>query len=448
MNSDPKLIIIATAAVLLLALTGVGGWGLWTWNHDVVVWTMLVETPIYAAAAWYLWKHEGRMSAAWRRRALILVLGVAALARLSLVFAPPLSTDIYRYVWDGRVQAAGINPYLHRPADAQVAYLRDESVFPNINRADSAVTIYPPLAQVIFLLVTRISEQVSVMKAAMVGFEGVATWALLALLRRRGLPETRIVWYLWHPVPLFEFAGSGHIDAAALALMLLACLLADRRQAYLAGLVLGAAALVKFFPAVIAPALYRRGDWRLPLAALAAVMALYLPYSSAGRQVLGFLPSYVQQEGLSAGNGFFLLNALSAVMRVPSWSSTAYVIVGLVSLAGAGLAVIWRRNSTSVPMTSALLLLVLFTLFVSPHFAWYFTWLVPLLCFTPSWALIYLTGASPLLYQIIWSPDSLRLGAALYLPFVLMFSIEMTRLLRGSNLGIFNDRPLGPKHAD
>src|SRR5208337_2329526 len=180
-----------------------------------------------------------------------------------------------------------------------------------------------------------------------------------------------------------------------------ACLLADRRQVFIAGLVLGGAALVKFFPAVIAPALYRRGDWRFPAAALAVGVALYLPYLSAGREVLGFLPSYVQQEGLSAGNGFFLLNALSAVARVPSWGSAAYVLLGLIALAGAGVAVIMRRNSASVPMTSALLLLVLFTVLLSPHFAWYFAWLVPLLCLTPSWALIYLTGASPLLYEII-----------------------------------------------
>jgi alpha-1,6-mannosyltransferase len=447
MNSDPKLSIIAMAAVLLLGLTGVGGWALWTWHHEVLVWIMLIETPVYAAAAWYLWKHERAASVAWRRHALILVVGVAALARISLILAPPVSTDIYRYIWDGRVQAAGINPYVYRPGDAQVAYLHDEPIYSNINRAETAVTIYPPFAQVIFLAVTRVSEQVSVMKAAMVGFEALATITLMAMLRRRGLPQTRIVFYLWHPLPLFEFAGSGHIDAAAIALMLLACLLADRRQLFLAGLVLGAGALVKFFPAVAAPALYRRGDWRLPVALLVAVMALYLPYLSAGRAMLGFLPSYVQEEGLSSGNGFFLLGALGSIARVPSWGSAAYVIVGLSVLAGAALVIIWRRNAASVPMKSVLLLLVLFTVLVSPHFAWYFTWLVPLLCFTPSWALIYLTGASPLLYGKIWSPDSLLLDAALYLPFILILSVEGTRLLRGANLGVFNDRPLDPKHA-
>ena len=65
--------------------------------------------------------------------------------RLGLLFAEPyLSTDIYRYIWDGRVQAAGINPYRYMPIAPELSHLRDAAIFPNINRPDYAVTIYPP----------------------------------------------------------------------------------------------------------------------------------------------------------------------------------------------------------------------------------------------------------------------------------------------------------------
>ena len=65
--------------------------------------------------------------------------------------APPfLSTDIYRYVWDGKVQGAGINPFRYIPADRHLAFLRDTGIYPHINRRDSAHTIYPPGAQIIF----------------------------------------------------------------------------------------------------------------------------------------------------------------------------------------------------------------------------------------------------------------------------------------------------------
>src|SRR3954451_18444262 len=157
------------------------------------------------------------------RSALALVLGAAAAMRLVVLLAPPfLSTDIYRYVWDGRVIAAGINPYRYIPADPHLAPLRDAEIYPEINRGSYARTIYPPAAQAIFFVATRIGETLTVMKAAMVLFETVAIVLLLQLLAAAGEPSHRIIVYTWHPLPLWEFAGSGHIDAAVVAFVALA----------------------------------------------------------------------------------------------------------------------------------------------------------------------------------------------------------------------------------
>ena len=114
---------------------------------------------------------------------LVLILGVAAAMRLAVVVAPPfLSSDIYRYVWDGRVIAAGINPYRYIPADPQLAALRDDVIFPEINRGNYAPTIYPPASEAIFFAVTRVSESPTAMKIAMVAFEAIAVALLLPLL--------------------------------------------------------------------------------------------------------------------------------------------------------------------------------------------------------------------------------------------------------------------------
>src|SRR6185312_15329153 len=87
--------------------------------------------------------------------ALWLIFAVGILLRVYvLLFDPLLSTDIFRYIWDGRVQAAGINPYRYFPAHDALAPLRDTTIFPRINRADYAVTIYPPVAEFFFLIVT------------------------------------------------------------------------------------------------------------------------------------------------------------------------------------------------------------------------------------------------------------------------------------------------------
>ena len=257
----------------------------------------------------------GKPDTATGGRALASILVVGLAMRLLLLPGTPISTDIFRYIWDGRVQAAGINPYLYLPSDAALTGLRDSAVYPYINRADYAPTIYPPASQMIFYLVTRISEAPVAMKAAMVALECVAVWTILQLLAARGLPRSRVLLYAWHPLPLWEFARSGHIDIAAIALLLLAFLAMERRSPILAGMALCAGVLVKYFPVVTGPALYKRWDWRFPTAFIATAAVLYLPYVGAGTKVFGFLGRYITEEGIDKGSGVFFWQLLGASFR-------------------------------------------------------------------------------------------------------------------------------------
>ncbi len=121
-----------------------------------------------------------------------IIVGIALVMRAALLPALPfLSSDIYRYVWDGQVQAAGINPYRYLPVDPALAHLRDPAVFPWINRATYALTIYPPAAQAVFALVGMLTPTVFGMKLAMVGFEALALLCLLGLLSLARLPRER-----------------------------------------------------------------------------------------------------------------------------------------------------------------------------------------------------------------------------------------------------------------
>ena len=105
---------------------------------------MLIEGLIYAASAWLI--TSGRMTLG-----VAAILTTAALLRVSILPLDPYhSTDIYRYIWDGRVQAAGVNPYLYIPVDTALSALRDTTIWPNINRAGYAHTIYPPAAEALF----------------------------------------------------------------------------------------------------------------------------------------------------------------------------------------------------------------------------------------------------------------------------------------------------------
>ena len=102
------------------------------------------------------------------RHVIIVCLAMSAVWRVPYQrVGPGPQDDVLRYVWDGRVQGAGINPYRYIPTDPHLAHLRDADIFPRINRSSYAPTIYPPAAQAIFYGVTRISERVTAMRAAM-----------------------------------------------------------------------------------------------------------------------------------------------------------------------------------------------------------------------------------------------------------------------------------------
>src|SRR5207244_3934161 len=113
-------------------------------------------------------------------------------------------------------------------------------------------------------------------------------------------------------------------DIVAIAFLLLAFLAVERRSPILAGVALGAGVLVKYFPVVTGPALYKRWDWRLPVAFIATVAVLYLPYIGAGSKVLGFLGSYVSEEGLERGSGIFLWQLLGALVPLPERAFSVY----------------------------------------------------------------------------------------------------------------------------
>jgi alpha-1,6-mannosyltransferase len=392
----------ALAAGLFMLTVG-GAVAQWNAEHAIVGLTAIVQAPLYLAAAWLIIPRpevSGRTS-----RALVSILLVGAAMRLVVIAAPPVSSDIYRYIWDGRVQAAGINPYRYVPADQTLLELRDDVIYPQINRADYAPTIYPPAAQIVFLAVTRVSESATAMKVAMTVFEGLAVWAVIQLLLERGLPPTRIALYVWHPLPVWEFAGSGHLDIIAIAFLLLAFVAVDRRWSVAAGFALSAGVLVKIFPLIAGPALYKRWDWRLPAAFIAGIAILYGPYLSAGPKMFGFLGGYVAEEGFTNGTGIFLWSLISAIAPVPQRASTFYLPVAAVILFAMAIGFLFRRPNTGGDLLASTTLIFALLCLISPHYPWYFAWLIPFLCFYPFVAGLYLTCAASYLHLSHWPPN-------------------------------------------
>jgi alpha-1,6-mannosyltransferase len=352
-----------------------------------------------------------------------LVLGVALAMRLPVLFAPPfLSSDVYRYVWDGEVQNAGANPYRYVPADPALAHLRDTTIYPHVSRAAKARTIYPPFAEAVFALVARVSPTMLAMKAAMLGFELAAMAALVALLDLARLPRARLLIYAWNPLAVWTIAGNGHVDAIVVGTVSLALLAAARRWRGLAGALLGAAVVAKFMPAAILPALWRRWDWRLPAACAVVIAALYALYLfGAGGHILGYLPGYASEEGIVQGGGIWLLAGLAEFGPLPPDAGLAYG--GLIALALLALAVrlgLARRPADpardAVQMARDAAILACATLAaISPHYPWYFVWLAVPCCLAPLRSVVWLSVA-PLLLTVDPLHERFVWPALLYIP--------------------------------
>ena len=424
-------LLIGTGAILIIS-TAVGAVALHIGAvtrqmeyHTALVVLTILQGVVFAPAVFYVWRWRPQPGIS-ARRTLLFILGVAAVLNLLPLFSQPHSTDIYRYVWDGRVQNAGINPYLYFPEHPAVEHLRDPFVYEGINRKEYLRTMYPPGAQVVFAAAANLSDTLTMMKVVMIGFQALAIWAVLALLAARGLPSVLVLALAWHPLAVWEVAGSGHIDIVATALMMLAIVAADRGRQGAAGAALAFAFSAKLFPLVVAPALWRRWDWKMPAAFIATVVALYAVYLfGAGEKVFSSLATYAGEEGLSSGVGMLL----AAVIWHLGFVDAAVPIFLIVALAVLG-TLAWRTTFRTEPekldLRGAFLLVATFTVLISPHHAWYLLWLIPFLCVFQSAAVLYLTIAAVALYRVGW-PPSLVGAAFLYVPFFILLILENSR---------------------
>jgi alpha-1,6-mannosyltransferase len=348
----------------------------------------LVETPraflalfgvafvSYGAGLWGLARLQARGTVP-------VVLGVALLCRLALLSAPPtLSTDAYRYVWDARVASAGASPYAAAPNADEMAWLRDDVIFPRLNHPTWR-TVYPPGAQLFFQAVYALKpDSVLATKAAVALAELFTLGALASLLQALGLPLTRLAVYAWNPLVLVEIWGSGHLDALAVLSCVAAVRFAVSGRVKTGAALLGLGALVKLYPAVLLPLLLQ-GVVLGPLIVFALVVLLgYAPFAHLGIGALGSLSQYVSTEYFNPG-------LVRTVIERPTVTMVALV-------AWIVFATVWRREA---PLMDRATVLITGFIVLSPNvFPWYAVWLVPFLALRPSLAPIAFTGTIVLAY--------------------------------------------------
>jgi alpha-1,6-mannosyltransferase len=335
-----------------------------------------VAFTIYAAATvWAL------RTADLDRKALALAFVFAAAMQALLVDTPPtLSDDMYRYVWDGRVQAQGISPYRYPPDAAELEGLRDREVWPFINRKQ-AVTVYPAGAELAFALLWRIRpDSIRFTQTAMALGGLVAGALLLGLLEALKRSTARVLIFLWSPLLAFETAHSAHVDGLVLPLLVGMWWARVRDRDVLVGFLLGLATAIKIYPAILLPALWRprhsRGRWQMPLAFALTVAACYTPYVAvSGSGVLGYLPKYFR-ERFNMGLAGELIPRL--IQRGIDPNLGMFVLLaGALSILAVWMVLRPARDAEEA-LRRCVWLIGAFTLLTQNLFSWYMLWLLPL----------------------------------------------------------------------
>ncbi len=312
------------------------------------------------------------------RRVVVIGLVLAAVWHIEFLRVPPgADDDIHRYVWDGRLQRLGYNPYIVVPSDPVLSGLHTSETH-TLNNPDLP-SPYPAGAELFFRAVTAIQESTFVLKVAFVVCEFAIVFVLLDVLRRKQGAHL-VLAYAWNPLLAIEVAGSGHIDIVGALLLLLSAAALGRRWRTVAALAFGLAVSVKLLPIVLLPLYWKRV--RIRDAALAAIVVglMYVPFLNLGRIPIGSLGTYVQSFRFN-GPVFAALDQVAP----PQLLAGLAVLVGFVTATWLrSAAPEWSPDLFAWPMAASLLC-------APVVFPWYLLWLLP-----------FLTSASTLLI-IVWT---------------------------------------------
>jgi hypothetical protein len=413
-----------------------------------------VAWVLFAAAAWLLRGVPLRWAVA------LIIIGAVAIQIVAVSGAPQSSTDLYRYMWDGRVQAAGYDPYAYVPAAPQLAHIRDPFLFnhqarfcvgagvhepgyPGLTLAPGCTrinrptvpTIYPPVAEFYFLALhyaTPVWAGSTPVQAAAGACAVLVTLLLLAGLRwlRRDLRWAAL--WAWCPTVALEAGNNAHVDVVAVLLTLAARLVlarrgTRRRGALLGGTLLGLAIATKMTPVLVGPAVLKRRWASVAGAAAGAVAVVYLPHVLAvGSKVIGFLPGYLQQEGYDSGQRFALISLFA--------TGKLAIVIAVLLLAVTGLAVI-RFSDPDRPWQAAVVMTGMALIVTTPKYQWYAILLVMLVVLDgrPEWLALaaggYL-GAEPHLGRWREVPHAVVIGYGLATLFIALVTLLRWLLAR------------------
>jgi glycosyl transferase family 87 len=367
------------------------------------------------------------------------VIFCAALLRATLLArAPDLSDDVWRYLWDGSLSARGVSPYAFSPDDPEMRGAAPQ-LFSRLAHRDVR-TVYPPVAQAAFRVFGG-RGSLTAWKA----FAAAADVSVVALLAAgAGGPGAGFAaaLYAFHPLPITESAGEGHLDSVGIALLLASLSHLSRRRRGAAGIAFAMSVLTKYVSLAAAIPLLRKGGSKFLAAAALSSAVLWLAAAHPGPSPAGDLGQYATRWDFNSplysaavtlmdssalpdrAKAFFLdwkerLGHPAWTVRVFPYFHSAFFARALLGSALAVLlvAIAWRVRRLEAAVFGSLAALLLLSPTLHP---WYLLWVLPFAAKEREPAFLYLSAAIPLSYALLYPIPGVSRGLILtceYIPF-------------------------------
>jgi alpha-1,6-mannosyltransferase len=393
------------------------------------------------------------------RAALAVIAAFAIMFRLSLLSSPPiLSTDIYRYYWEGKVIANGFNPYLYPPDAPQLASLRDP-VWEVLNLKFLSAS-YPPFLELVLTLIYVAFHSVFSYKVVFSIVDMALVWVIYLVLRELKFGRENVIVYAWAPLPIIEVSQTGHNDPVVVLMLFVFFLLFLRAKSMLSANVLGLSVVSKLYPIFLAPVLLKRWGKRATTVFLVTVAAFYAPLVPMGLEVFRGLLFAINTSNF---NGSIFPALLSLLESTGLFANPGLIVQAITYAVYAGI-LLWAIFSQHIimfqkssVMKMSFILIGALLLLNRSFFPWYVIWIVPFLAFftSPSWLLLSGTiflgyvkydSFPPPSYETVDPQTRLLIDVVQYVPFYILLVCELFRNWRNTRPQLLRSRSTDLEH--
>ena len=361
--------------------------------------------------------------------------GVIIILRVAFIPVHPMgSDDFYRYLWDGKVQANGINPYAYAPDAKELAYLHSDILPEHVNHANMK-TLYPPLTEILFYISYLISgESYLGLKILLLLFDLMTIYGIFLILKKLNIDKKYLLLYAFSPLPIFQFFVDAHADGFGLAFIIFAIFFYLDNRKILTHILIGLSICIKPIGLLFIPLLFFNDKSmsekiKVILIPFIICAAMYIPYVFTGSPFQALIK--FTENWTFNGIVFDILNSfMHNNQRIRLICGIIYFFIFII--------ILFSKKDLLDKIYLSIFLLLIFSPVVHP---WYLSWLVILLPFVPRWSgifyvsLVSLTAITDLNYQLsgIWKEYTIVLILE-YVPVLAFFLYEVFNPIKSSKV--------------